>query len=824
MAIVKEDFEKGEDVLNCDLETVKKFFDNSETSIVVTDPNQPDNPVVFVNRTFERLTGYSKEEVLGQNCRFMNNSLKTQAQLDEIRGAIKEQRSVTVDIMNLRKNGQLFYNRLRISPVFEEGTLKYFIGEQNDITHEKLLERENKKSFQKYYTLLNNLNDLVWEVDKNGYYTYISDHSKDLLGFTPEEMIGKTPFDFMPESMVEEAKKEFFRYVESKEPFRNIEQCNFTKSGELLYLEKNGQPILDQDDTLRGYIGFAKDITKKKMAVDELKDKHNLLETVVQERTEWLRSSLAELQSYKRAMDANSIVSKADRRGIITYANEKFSEVSGYSKKELIGKPHSIVRHPDTPSELFKELWETIQAKKIWNGILQNRCKNGESYYVDISILPILDQNNEIVEYIAVRHDITELILNKKAFEKRVITDSLTGLGNRFKLLEDIKNKSYSAMLLIDIDGFNEINDFYGYEFGDKVILAFGKLLKNDLSQICQIYRLHGDQFALLGCNVEKSDFVKHVQSFCSKVNQQEVIIDETEISLQTTASISFESSSLIASCDMARRYAKQHAQHLIIYSEGLGVEAEIKNNISWTLKLKKAFSEDRIDVYFQPIWNNQTKKIEKYESLVRLIDEKGEIISPYFFLKVAKKSKQYSELSQTVIRKVSEYAVDLEGADVSINLTKDDILDQHIMPCINQNLKSTVKNKIVIELVESEGIDNFAEVTEFIEKAKSKGCQIAIDDFGTGYSNFEYLLRLKADIIKIDGSLIKDIHLNKAQENIVRLIIEFAQKQNMKTIAEFVSSKEIYDKVVELGIDYSQGYYIGKPMSIHEIRKLRNV
>ena len=196
----------------------------------------------------------------------------------------------------------------------------------------------------------------------------------------------------------------------------------------------------------------------------------------------------------------------------------------------------------------------------------------------------------------------------------------------------------------------------------------------------------------------------------------------------------------------------------------------------------------------------------------MRLIDEEGKVISPYLFLDIAKQSKLYPQITKRVLEKAF-VAINATDKKISINITAEDILNINTKEFLFNQLQDSPKTQnIIFELVESEGIESFDEVKLFIDKIKSFGCQIAIDDFGTGYSNFEYLLKLEADIIKIDGSLIRQLDTNQNSYNVVESIVSFAKKNNIKTVAEFVATKEILEKVLQLGIDFSQGYLLGEP------------
>lgn len=529
-------------------------------------------------------------------------------------------------------------------------------------------------------------------------------------------------------------------------------------------------------------------------------------------KTRELSQNVAFLKSHQLAMDESSIVSKADLQGNITYVNENFCKVTGYTKEEVIGKPHNIVRHPDNSKELFKELWETIKAKKIWKGILKNKGKL-DDYWVDIAIVPIFDEYNNTVEYIAVRHDITKMIKQQEELDNIANTDILTGYGNRYKLTKDIKNSTKPALAILNIDSFSQINDFYGHEKGDMVIKNLGDVIVKLIEQKdCELYHLQGDEYVIFNKNISKDKFTKVIDNLTLKVKSTKLYLGDEELHLNLTTAISFENKDkILSTADISLKVAKRTNKSLVIYNDDISLNKEYENNIKWTKKIKEAIRDDNFIPVFQPIVNNSNGIWEKYESLVRLEDD-GKLISPYFFLEISKKTKHYTEITKIMVQKTFEEFKD-KDSEFSINLTIEDILNPEIKEFIFQMVKRyDIGSKIVFEIVESESIENFEQVQEFIDKIKSCNCKVAIDDFGTGYSNFEYLVKLKADYIKIDGSLIKGIDTNETSQIVVQNIVNFANDLGMKTIAEFVENESILDKVKELGVDYSQGYYFSEP------------
>ena len=543
-----------------------------------------------------------------------------------------------------------------------------------------------------------------------------------------------------------------------------------------------------------------------------------------------LDQNISFLNSYKHAIDEASIVSKTDCRGIITYANDKFCEISGYSKEELLGKPHNIVRDPDTPKNVFKEMWQTIKKGKTWHGIVKNRRKNGGSYIVDATIMPIFDNNRNIVEYIGIRHDVTELEKSKTTIEEEMQKqkiDPLTGLANRIQLIEDLHCLQKPVLLYLNIDDFTKLNDFYGAEAGNNVLKYVASLLQAKVPERIQLYRLQSDEFLLL---FEEDQITQTPQNLMDGIIefievQTNSCDPETCISITLTGSITnyqqsdnFEN--LLSYATLARKIAQKEHRKYLLYSENLNKESNYQNNIKWINKIKKALYEDRITAFFQPIIDNKSGNIHKYEALVRMIEKDGTIVSPFFFLEIAKKAKLYTQITKVMFDKAFEAFMDAPEYDFSINITVEDIEDEEIAAYIFEKLKYFPHpQNVILEITESEEIKDYAQVNAFIKKAKTMGVRIAIDDFGSGYSNFAHIISMDADFIKIDGSLIKNIDQDKEARIITEAIIAFSKKLGTKTVVEFVHNQTIYDIVREIGADYAQGFYLGEPAA--EIKSL---
>lgn len=393
--------------------------------------------------------------------------------------------------------------------------------------------------------------------------------------------------------------------------------------------------------------------------------------------------------------------------------------------------------------------------------------------------------------------------------------DRLTNLLNRFSFESDKELFKNPILLLINLDGFKHVNSFYGVHAGDYLLKKVSeKLIKLTPKNIkAKIYRLGGDDFGILCENTPAFQHEIFVNKIITEIENDVVIYHDYDIFPSITIGISKEAP-LLEKADMVLKYLKKNARiKYMEYSDHLNLYQNISSNLNTVKLLKNAIKNGTVFSVFQPILDNKTGKIDKYECLIRIMDTSGNVLYPVSFLKIAKESKLYASLTEITVKK-SFAAFKNNTYTFSINLSIEDILDKSFNDFIRRELNNNTHlgQRIVFEFLESEGIESYEIVLKFIKDMKSYGCKIAIDDFGSGYSNFEHILKLYVDYIKIDASLIKNIDKDINSEIIVETIVNFTKKLNIETIAEYVDSFDVYKKVKELGVDYSQGYFIGKP------------
>ena len=451
--------------------------------------------------------------------------------------------------------------------------------------------------------------------------------------------------------------------------------------------------------------------------------------------------------------------------------------------------------------------------------ISKNRKKNGQSYYVDSTIIPILDTNNNIVEYIAIRNDVTSLFEKDELIYEQ-FTDELTSLPNRQRFLNDLKNCTSPKLALINLDRFKDINNSYGIEIGDKILKSFAKRLSIFKSTNLNIYRISGDIFAFMAFGNFKIDELhktcKNLNTLCDRESFK---IDEDSFDISVTIGISDYHEKLLTHTEIALYWAKKINIDIAIFDEEMPFYKDLKRNIELTKEIKQALKDDNILIYGQKIINNKTKEV-KYETLMRMKLPNGKILSPFVFLEHAKKARLYPLMTKKVIEKSCEYFKD-KNMVFSINLMIEDIKNEKTINFLFSKLIETnVANRVVLEIVESEGIEKFEEVGDFIRKAKSLGCRVAIDDFGTGYSSLNHIREMPLDIIKIDKCFIEHLGEDDFSDAFVKMVTELANTIGVHVCVEGVETDRQYAIIKKMGIYYIQGYFFDKPMCIESFEE----
>ena len=404
---------------------------------------------------------------------------------------------------------------------------------------------------------------------------------------------------------------------------------------------------------------------------------------------------------------------------------------------------------------------------------------------------------------------------------KKIKLDGLSDLRSRADLISDTKNDKFKLIYILNIDEFALINASFGIEQGDIVLKTISDKLKEiSKERKCFIYRVSGDEFAVVLFEEKKSiqSMEEYAELLIAKTSKSIKLEKDKEININITCGIAFGEYDILRKAQIALRIARKdnlaYARYKDSYTSLVKKARQTKINHN---KNTKALKEGILQVYYQPVVCNKTSSISKYEALSR-IHHRNEIVMPGSFIPSAKKNKTYKQLSIKILEQAVKDFKDKEKI-LSINISTEDLVNPKFIEKVTELSKKYSLKNIVFEITESGSIRNYELVRNFIDKVSRFGIKISLDDFGTEYSNYEHLSNIDADYLKIDGKFIKDLDVNEKNRTLVKSIVELCKVLKIKTIAEFVATKEIYEIVKEMGIDFSQGFYFGEAIPIENIK-----
>jgi len=409
---------------------------------------------------------------------------------------------------------------------------------------------------------------------------------------------------------------------------------------------------------------------------------------------------------------------------------------------------------------------------------------------------------------------------NSKIYEEMQKKDSLTSVYNYKYLLQHIKNDKNKTAILLNINNFKLINEYYSNNHGNHLLFQLAYLLTVEArTSKYTVFRVSGDEFLLLYDNENTSCKVanKDAYALVEKIRTHKFnITGVKDINIDVRVSYACSKTRLLEELTIALEYGKKCSLPVMGYNEKAKFDMDIENIVEIKSVLKNAIDNALVTPVYQPILmlNNEVK----YEVLMR-IEHDGNLLTPDKFLEIAKEHNYYNEISEMLIFKALE-SMSQSDKTFSINISYLDIKNSEFVERLEKKiLEYNIADRVVFEIIESDIFDDMEIVLEFIERFKKHHIRFAIDDFGSGYSNFAYIIKLNPDYIKIDGSLIENILNDKKIYILVKSIIDLAHDIDIEVIAEFISSKELYNALSELGVDAMQGYYLGKPD-----RELKNV
>lgn len=571
---------------------------------------------------------------------------------------------------------------------------------------------------------------------------------------------------------------------------------------------------------------------------------------LVNERTSNLQHEIEERRSAELALRKLSkaveyspymvVISRLD--GIIEYASPRVLEVTGFSEDEVVNQPINMLHFDQGQETSYASIWQLLEETKEWQGELLNLRKNGQAYWANVHIAPIYDENDAVTHYVSIHQDITEAREISEQLNYQASHDQLTDLVNRrafeMQLEQTLEHSQITGerhvFCFLDLDQFKVVNDTCGHIAGDELLRQLAHMLQERIRSGDTLARLGGDEFGILmrKCNLEQAqrvanDLREKIASFKFSWENQSfsvgVSIGVVEIDRHSVNKIE-----LMKQADSACYTAKENGRNRIhLYQPDDAMLQKREGEMQWVSEINAALDENRFELFGQIILPLQDPKLKPdIEVLLRLRDPEGNLVPPGAFLPAVERYHLSSRVDRWVVEHTLDW-LELNALEFSrsigrcaINLSGGSLGDNGIQEAIIQRLKasSVPASTLKFEITETSAIANLSDAKDFINAVKAMGCHFSLDDFGSGLSSFAYLKNLPVDTLKIDGIFVKEIVENKLDRAMVKSINEIGHVMGMETIAEFVENDDIVEILKEIGIDYGQGYGLGRPKPLDDL------
>lgn len=686
----------------------------------------------------------------------------------------------------------------------------------------ELTKKAEQKAIQKDVELnaiLSNIPLGIMRLDKSYHYVYINPFMQHLSSILEPSQIGRPITETLPKELstliqtyVKQAftgnKAEFrygYTYPDGNSVYREV----------IVVPEKN---LEDQIDTVLCLV----------------------VDTTAKEKAEQIKmAALQETEKLRKALDEHAIVAFTDVKGVITSVNDKFCEISQYSRQELVGNTHRLINSQYHPTSFFKEMWKTIVTGRIWHGEICNRAKDGTLYWVNTTIVPFVDNSGKPTQYIAIRADITERKLAEQEAKRLAYFDELTSLPNR-RLLKEKLEKTFNdsgtlipainALMLIDLDNFKDVNDSLGHTAGDELLIQVAFRLQQQACSTHTAARLGGDEFVLLMVGVDETKENASIK-ISAQAERVRIALSESYLlqgqSVNITPSIGValfdgtehDASEFLKQADIAMYQSKARGKNQISFFDP-ELQFGVNKRNEMLRELAGALQQQEFLLFYQPIYN-QYKTTVGTEALIRWNSNKLGMVSPADFIPLAEQSNLILNIGNWVLhaacKQLFEWSLDecRSAWTVAVNVSARQLQQADFVETVKVALKSYGANpyRLKLEITESMLQVNVDETINAMNELRKLGIRFSLDDFGTGFSSLHYLTKLPIDTLKIDRSFVNNMINSKEDAAVVATILSLAKTLKLEVVAEGVETQEQLDFLINSGCHAFQGFLLGKPV-----------
>ncbi|HEY9750136.1 MAG TPA: EAL domain-containing protein [Allocoleopsis sp.] len=799
------------------LHLMERAIAASSNGIILTDASQSDNPIIYVNPAFEAMTGYRAEEVMGQNCRFLQGPERDASALKQLRSAIQAQQECQVTLQNYRKDGTAFWNELYVAPVFDaEGYLTHFVGIQTDITERRQAEVALRHQEEQYRRIVETATEGIWMLDENSHTSYVNQQTATMLGYSIEEMLDQPLFAFMDDEGQTLAKLYLERRRQGLLEMHDFKFCH--KDGTAVWVMLSTAPLLDEQSNYIGALGMLTDVTARRQA-----------EVALRESEQRLNGILRSLEDVVWSISATSQET--------LYVNPAAERIYHRKVTEFFDHPNLWLEvvHPDD----LKRVWAATQAlhkkKKIE---LEYRIlhPDGSVRWLYERRWVIRDARGQVVRIDGIATDITERKWMEAQLVHDAYHDALTGLPNRSLFIDRLKQaiartrrRSHHAfaVLFLDLDRFKVINDSLGHLVGDQLLVAIAERLAKCLDPAHTIARLGGDEFTILLDPMEAANDATTVAEQIHQALQQPFNLNGHEVFTTASIGVAFSGTGyvqpeeVLRDADAALYHAKEQGKaRFAVFDTTMHHQA--MSLLQLEMALRWAIERQELRVFYQPIVSLTTGRIVGFEALVRWIHPERGLVSPAEFIPVAEETGLIVAIGQGVLiescQQLRQWQTQFPTASaltISVNLSSRQFSQPDLVEQVAQVLQETglSPQSLKLEITES-GIMNNAESAALLRQLQTLKVQLCIDDFGTGYSSLSRLRQFPIHTLKIDRSFVGTMRESVEDAEVVQAIITLAHNLGMDVVAEGIETPEQLAHLRRLHCEQGQGYLFSKPLN----------
>lgn len=634
-----------------------------------------------------------------------------------------------------------------------------------------------------------------------------------IFGYKDHEMLGQPILKLVPSELAGE-EAEILDTINRGEGIDHLETTRIRKDGSRIHVSVTTSPTWDGYGNLIGASKIARDITAQKLATEQLK----------------LTASVF--------TNASEGILIADRHGTIIEVNEAFTNITGYSREDVLGYDHGKFRSSRQGPEVFKSLRKSLLRYGQWKGELWSRKKDGEAYSVWLTVTKVRSDSGKVRNYLALFSDITALKLQQEKLEHGAHFDALTNLPNRLLLSDRLqqamtmcqRNNRSLAVLYLDLDGFKAVNDRYGHKAGDELLVGVSNRMHSALREVDTLARMGGDEFVAVLSDIDSTQdciqLVTRVLAACS----EPVTIDGHKLAVTASIGVTMypqddaEADQLMRHADQAMYEAKQSGKnkfHLFDSAQ----EAEVKSRSLLQDNIASGLARNEFVLFYQPKVNMRTGEVIGAEALIRWQHPEKGLLPPAAFLGAIENHPLNEALGAWVINaaleQMSHWKANGLILSISVNISARQLQHDAFADKLRELLadhRTVEAGHLELEVLETSALDDIASTAEILEACRGLGVHFAIDDFGTGYSSLTYLRHLPVETLKIDQSFVRDMLVDANDLSIVKGVIGLAHAFDRVVIAEGVETVEHGTSLIELGCELAQGYHIARPMPANNV------